>query len=270
MRLPRVRFTVRRLMAAVGAAAVALTFGPSLPDALQRSVWFGDPPFSMGGVPPAYLIVNPRLGFLFLPVLSFVVALDRPRRGVVWAAVAAGVLAVASWVLLRRVVGVGPGSLLIWPDSFVRSLPGVPPGLTMAPAPFYLWFVPPTAGAWADLLSLFGLLGLLALLLRPRPVPRRLRVVAALAALSRPAAEWVILMGTRRHPWFTNPRFLGGGLGGHFTTPPTPTDLAQGILFAALLTYYLMALLRPRSTRAEPGVVGRAPDEPANPLAANS
>ena len=86
MESPCLRLSVRAMMIGVAAVGVLLALIPSISRFAETYVWFGRCPILMGGVLNPPPVVEPRLGFAFIPTLSVIVALRKPSRRIVWAA----------------------------------------------------------------------------------------------------------------------------------------------------------------------------------------
>jgi hypothetical protein len=242
------RFTVRRMMTAVAVVAVLLALRASLQDVLQKKIWYGRNPFLGTSTPFVQYIAEPRLGFLFIPLLAVVVALNKPPRRLVWVAKAEALLAIGSWVFIRRPMGYSPGGLFFWPDYFTPLLSGNSLRQGYLFAPFYRIFMPSTVGEVVDLASLFGCLCLLVTLLWQRQPPsRRLRAFVSLAAIAYPCGAWVARMWSDRYIGFGKAPFRTTGLGGYYLPRPTLLELAEGILLASVLVYLAKILVHTRS-----------------------
>ncbi len=249
----RVRFSLQKMMLSVALIAILLVLLPKLPEIVERQIWYGDIPFANSGPVLPYIILKPRLAFLFIPALSLVAALGKPHRRVIWTAVAAVLLAVVSWILIRRAVGIGPGIVVFWPDYFVSLLHGKRPDPLITLRPFHHVFAPTTTGEVVDLLSLFAIMGLLISLLLPRwSLPRRVRVLVAVVAIASLCGEWVARMWSDRYLGSDVPRLRFDGHGGHFRSPLTAIDLMQGSLLVVLFTYLVWLSIHSRSSRRSP------------------
>jgi hypothetical protein len=245
MRLPRPRISVRLMMVIVAAVAVFLTVYPWVFSRLGRYIWWeGGPGWGIGYDSSRPIILQPRLGFVFIPGLSLVVAWPNPRRRVIWAAIGADLLALMSWALLRRIFGMTPGSVLIWPDDIPKLLPGGSYSLYWRQTS--ILFHPPfwvsNVGEIVDVLSLFGLLLILVSLLM-QPVPLRLRALALFFVNAYQLGEWVALMARERYWGVGQPPLLSLRLGS--VIRPTVSELMEGALLIALLTYLALILVRP-------------------------
>jgi hypothetical protein len=234
MRLPRM--AIRQWMILVALLAVSISWVPYVYPLLQMSVWWGDGGSPFGPATDWPFIHRPRLGFLLIPALSILAVWSKPPLRVIWMATALDVVALLLWLLLQRWMGSGPGSVCVWPDSFYPLLIGRYDASLSAYAPWYLFLWPSTQGELVDLLSLLGLLVLLASLL-VYPLPRRLRALTVLAMIGYYLGEWSLRMYTDRYLGFGQPPFIRGGLGSYQLSRPTITDLVQGTLLAALCIY---------------------------------
>lgn len=247
----RVRFTLRRMMIAVALLALGLALRASLHEVFEKKIWYGRNPLLGTSTPNigVHFFVEPRLGFLFIPSLAVVVALNQPKRWLVWAAMAGALLAIGSWVFIRRPVGVWPGGILYWPDYIAPWLRGKPLPPASLIAPFYRIFVPSMVGEVVDLASLFGCVSFLATLLWLRQPPsRRTRAVGALAVVAYPFGAWVSRMWSDRHIGFGKAPFRAVGLANYYLPRPTTLELLRGIFLVSVLVYLVTILVRSRSS----------------------
>jgi hypothetical protein len=235
------RVSVQRFMVIVAAAAILLGIVPRFWNDLQCAIWHGSSPQTMRRISLAVFLPRPRLDFAVIPALCFVVALEKPRRWMVWTAFFVGALAIVEWVFIRRPLGVGPGGVMFWPDYFSPILQGTLP-YAMSFSPLYRVFMPSTWSEAVDLLSLTVLLAcLVSFWVQTICLFRRMRALTALVVVLAPCREWVARMLTKYNG--VNWSSLSGAVG-HDVHPATRTsvgDYLQGIALIALITYLIIA-----------------------------
>jgi hypothetical protein len=251
------QFTVRRMMAIVGVTAVLLAVLPYACVISGNYLWYGHKPwycgFNNSGPLRGHWIADPRMGYLFFPLLSLIAVSRGPHRRVISLAIGVTLSAFMSWVLIRRLFRSNLGS--IWPDWYVAAFPGLPRRFALDTFIRHdlQAFMPSTLGEWVDLISLAAVLCLLGTMLR-RPVSRRGRSTAAVAVLSYLCGERLFQMWSK----LTGPP---PGQYGLLIVPspwPTAMEILQGFILGATLMYCVAILALSRSGTKTAGPCERA------------
>lgn len=265
MRVPALR--LRTLLIVVALAGV-FAFGLlrcDIPSLGQQVIWRGPEAESLratGSLEPC--VLDPQLAFWFIPCVTILLVEGTARRRCTSAAIGLIILALLSWVVLRRLA---PGNIRYltpsaWPAThlavlrrWLSSPPNTAPRLPGLP---HLERI--SVYQCADLFCLVVLL-LIALIVLFRPLPRRFLAIAALAVNGLKFKEWADLMWLGDH-WTDYQTIARGNLSLARAANPLYSDLrvaswvevAEVPLMITVMAYLvgLILLARNRRRQVEP------------------
>ena len=261
MHLPKLTIRASMIGTAVMAVAVFGVLRLDIPALPKQTVWGGirDPgPWR----PSMEQLCNTYLIHWVIPLITIAVVWPRRTTSVSWLGIAAIVLTLASWVVLRRLVWppvMGPSGAMYWPHFHVNYLKeslamrAFRPPYPVSPFRFEVFYVQK-----ADLLCLLALLIILVIRLI-RPLPLRVLVLIALLINLYKLCEWGSLMWHGRYWGSGVPSSNGHSSATQLWVPDgwvvpraSPFELAEGpqmIVVVGYLLFYLLVARRPNEDR---------------------